>query len=238
MLASPASPPSSPVSHLVLAMLADARLPTGAHAQSAGLEPAVQAGLTAVGIPDFIRSRLRTVTATEAGAAVLARSSWLSAERGGLDAVASAWSARTPGKPTRDAADRLGRGYARLARTLWPQALTAHELSARDAEPTLRYPRPVVVGVIAAVTGIEAIDLARLVAYDDVQTIAAAALKLLPLDPMTTAGWLLELEPEITGMTQRVSGLTRREDLPADAAPLLDTYVAHHAHAPRRLFHA
>lgn len=230
--------PAPPVAHLVIAMLGDARLPTGAHAQSAGLEPAVQAGLTSEGIPDFIRSRLRTVTATDAGAAVLARRSWLSVERGGLDTVASAWAARTPGKPTRDAADRLGRGYARLARTLWPEALTTQELSVRDAEPTLRYPRPIVVGIIAAVTGIEAVDLARLMAYDDVQTIAAAALKLLPLDPMTTTGWLLELEPEITSMTERVSAITRPEDMPADGAPLLDTYIAQHTHAARRLFHA
>lgn len=224
--------------HLVLAMLADARLPTGSHTQSAGLEPAVQAGLTVEGIPDFVRSRLRTVTATDAGAAVLARATWLAGEYGGLDAVSIAWAARTPSRPTRDAADRTGRGYARLARTLWPDALTDRELSLRGAEPTLRHPRPVVVGVIAAVTGIGAAALARLVAYDDVQTIAAAALKLLPLDPMTSAGWLLELEPEITAMTERVAGLTRVEDLPAAGAPLLDTYVAHHAHAPRRLFHA
>ncbi len=231
------SAPSS-LPDLVLAMLADARLPTGSHAQSAGLEPAVQAGLTVEGIPDFVRSRLRTVTATDAGAAVLARASWLAAERGGLEAVASAWAARTPGKPTRDAADRLGRGYARLARTLWPDALGADALAVREVDPTLRYPRPVVVGVIAAVTGIGAVELARLVAYDDVQAISAAALKLLPLDPMTTVGWLLELEPEIRSMTERVALLSRSEDLPAGGAPLLDTYIAHHAHAPRRLFHA
>lgn len=230
--------PTTSLPHLVLAMLADARLPTGAHAQSAGLEAAVQAGLGVDGIPDFARSRLRTVTETEAGAAVLARHSWLSGEVGGLDAVAAAWAARTPAKPLRDAADRLGRGYARLARNLWPDALAADQLSARGAEPTLRYPRPVVLGVIAAVTGIGPVDLARLVAYDDVQTIAAAALKLLPLDPMTTAGWLLELEPEITRMTDQIAALTHCDDLPAGSAPLLDAYLTAHVHAPRRLFHA
>ena len=75
-------------------------------------------------------------------------------------------------------------------------------------------------------------------AYDDVQTLAAAALKLLPLDPMTTAGWLLVLEPEITRMTRQVVTLTGLEDLPAGGAPLLDTYLAAHADATRRLFHA
>ena len=75
-------------------------------------------------------------------------------------------------------------------------------------------------------------------AYDDVQTLAAAALKLLPLDPMVTAGWLLLLEPEITRMTRKVMDLDRVEDLPASGAPLLDTYLAAHAGATRRLFHA
>ena len=38
-------PAPSTTALLVLAMLADARLPTGAHAHSAGLEPAIHAGL-------------------------------------------------------------------------------------------------------------------------------------------------------------------------------------------------
>ena len=38
-------------------------------------------------------------------------------------------------------------------------------------------------GAIAAATGLPAVELARVVAYDDVQTVLAAALKLLPLDP-------------------------------------------------------
>ena len=46
-------------------MLADARLPTGGHTQSAGLEPAVLAGLGADGnkpaeIEEYARDRLRT----------------------------------------------------------------------------------------------------------------------------------------------------------------------------------
>ena len=40
-----------------------------------------------------------------------------------------------------------------------------------------------VVGVTAAVAGLDAAQTARLVAYDDVQTVIAAALKLRPFDP-------------------------------------------------------
>ena len=40
-------------------------------------------------------------------------------------------------------------------------------------------------------------SLARVVAYDDVQTVLAAALKLLPLDPADAASWCVDLLPDI-----------------------------------------
>ncbi|HEY4992395.1 MAG TPA: hypothetical protein VII33_09970, partial [Nakamurella sp.] len=58
---------------VMMMLLADARLPTGAHTQSAGLEAALRAGMPATAVPAYIRARLRTVTTVEAGAAVLAR---------------------------------------------------------------------------------------------------------------------------------------------------------------------
>ena len=60
-------------SEVMLMLLADARLPTGAHTQSAGLEPALRGGMPPAQVPQYIRARLRTVTTVEAGAAVLAR---------------------------------------------------------------------------------------------------------------------------------------------------------------------
>ncbi|MBE9928093.1 urease accessory protein UreF, partial [Cellulosimicrobium cellulans] len=57
----------------MLALLADARLPTGGHTQSAGLEPALRAGMPAARVPDYVRARLATVTRTEAATAVVAR---------------------------------------------------------------------------------------------------------------------------------------------------------------------
>src|SRR6185436_15226794 len=68
---------------LMLMLLADARLPTGAHTQSAGLEPAMNAGITVDRVPGYIAARLATVTTVEAGAAVVARqvtTEWASAE--------------------------------------------------------------------------------------------------------------------------------------------------------------
>ncbi|MEJ7832715.1 MAG: urease accessory UreF family protein [Nocardioides sp.] len=223
---------------LILAMLADARLPSGAHTQSAGLEAMVQGGLTVVDIPDYLRTRLRTVTVTEAGTAVLARRAWLAGGPGAVEEVVAHWAARTPSHHARDAAERLGRGYARLARRLWPDGLSSDEATVRGCRADLRYPRPVVLGVVAAVTGLDSGDLARLIAYEDVQTIAAAALKLLPLDPVEAARWLLDLEPEIAALVAAVADLIDARELPAGGAPRLDHVVGIHAHAPRRLFHA
>ena len=51
-------------------LLADGRLPTGAHTQSAGLEPALNHGLRLDRVPDYLVARLSTVTEVEAAAAV------------------------------------------------------------------------------------------------------------------------------------------------------------------------
>ncbi|MBD7917277.1 Urease accessory protein UreF-like protein [Cellulomonas sp. Sa3CUA2] len=253
---------------LVLAMLADARLPTGAHAHSAGLEPAVQAGLLtpappltggrgtghpatrtppATGastaprggggrggedvarVPALAATRLRTVTATEAGAAVVARHLWL--DRRDLAPVEHAWAARTPSPAVRDAARRLGRGYLRLALALWPDDLDG-AFPAGSAPP-----RPLVAGAIGAVTGLDALQVALLVGYDDVQTIASAALKLTPLDPATTTRWVLDLHPAVAAMAADVAHLTDPDDIPSAGAPMTDAWAQTHARTTRRLFH-
>ena len=58
-------------------LLADGRLPTGAHTQSAGVEPALSRGMRVDQVPDYLVARLRTVTEVEAAAAVVARRRWL-----------------------------------------------------------------------------------------------------------------------------------------------------------------
>ncbi len=220
---------------LVLAMLADARLPTGAHAHSAGLEPAVLGGLSGDGrrldeIPAFARSRLRTVTATEAGAAVVARHHWL--EGHPLWDVEEAWAARTPSGAVRAAARQLGRGYLRLAHGLWPDEM-AGAFEAGSAPP-----RPLVLGVIGAICDLTPRQVAQLVGYDDVQTIASAALKLVPLDPVVATRWVLRLHPDIDALADEVEHLTGPAQIPARGGPVLDGDAERHAHSTRRLFHA
>ena len=49
---------------------------------------------------------------------------------------------------------------------------------------------PVALGGGRGHLGLGPASLARLVGYDDVQTVCAAALKLLPLDPVVATGWV------------------------------------------------
>lgn len=269
---------------IVALMLADGRLPTGGHTQSAGLEPAVRAGLGADGkqladVAVYARDRLRTVTRVEAAVAVLARHVTLTAaaarsgpassdptaggavgravggigramgevERtaraggadeavvagvsSGLDLVEAAWAARTPSHVLRAASRRQGRVYLRLAAKVWPEAL-------RHIEQDSEVARPIVVGVIGAVTSLSAEQVARLVAYDDVQTVVAASLKLLPVDPADAASWLAGMHEDIERLVSDVAPLTDFEKLPADGAPLIDLFAQNHATERMRLFHA
>ncbi|MGC4939425.1 urease accessory protein UreF [Kribbella sp. DT2] len=216
---------------LVAMMLADARLPTGGHTQSAGLEPAVRAGLGADGnkleeIEQYARDRLRTVTRVEAGTAVVARQ--LLEE---LETLECAWAARVPSQVLREVSRRQGRAYLRLAGRVWPRVLL--HLRA-DAE----VPRPIVVGVVAAINGLSAAQTARLIAYDDAQAVVAASLKLLPVDPAEAACWLTALHPDIEDLVADVADLTRATDVPAYGAPLVDVFAQNHSIERMRLFHA
>jgi urease accessory protein len=96
----------------------------------------------------------------------------------------------------------------------------------------------VVLGVAAAVTGLSAAQLVRLVANDDVATIAAAVLKVHPVDPARTTGWVLAAHPQIEAMAGELAGLTVPEQIPARAAPLIEEWAEIHATTTQRLFRA
>jgi urease accessory protein len=217
---------------LVAMMLADGRLPTGGHTQSAGLEPAVRAGLGAEGNQDIVayaRDRLRTVTRVDAAVATVARAVALANQP--LSTVEAAWAARTPSQALRAASRRQGRAYLRLAARVWPAVLD--QLTA-DSET----PRPMVVGVIGAATGLSAEQVARLVGYDDAQTVVSASLKLLPVDPAEAATWLAALHAPIEELTSAVADLTSPDQIPAYGAPLVDVFAQAHTTERMRLFHA
>jgi urease accessory protein len=210
-------------------LLADARLPAAGHTQSGGLEPGLAAGLDPAELREYCRSRLATMVRTEAAAAVVARHHALAGLP--LDPVETAWAARTPSDAMRATARLLGRGLLRLARRTWPAAVARWPAGAQP-------PRALVLGAVAAHAGLAAAELARVVAYDDVQTVLSAALKLLPLDPADATAWCVELLPDVDRLAHEVSTLTATTDIPATGSPQIEGWAQAHARTTRRLFSA
>lgn len=219
-------------------LLADARLPAGGHAHSATLEGAVRAGLRAHQVPGYLRARLRTVGRGEAAAAVLAARA---ARRTPVDyaPVQAALAARTPSAPLRQASAALGRGLTRVALRLRGGHPAVRALpTAAGAVPGLRALRPVVLGALGTALGAGEEQIARICLYEDVQTVASAALKLLPGDPLEAAAWVVGAGPELEAGVRAALATTRPQDVPAVCAPLVEQWAGEHEHATRRLFHA
>ncbi|MGI8947572.1 MAG: urease accessory protein UreF [Ornithinimicrobium sp.] len=211
-------------------LLADGRLPVGAHTQSAGVEPGFRHGMRRADLPAYIAVRLRTVTLVEAATAVLAWNCLKDDSTEPLEALASvdaAWRARTVSEALREASDLLGRSYLRMAGRVWPVDLGDH-----------RFARPVVVGVVAAVAGVGAEQLARIVAFDDVQTVVSAALKLDPFDPVEGVRLAVGVGADVERLVTAVCGIRSLEDLPAPSAPMIEHWAQAHQHEERRLFRA
>lgn len=212
-------------------LLADARLPVAGHTQSGSLEPALRHGLGVDDIPAYLGARLGSVVRVEAGTAVVARHRSLSG--GELDDVELAWAARTPSAALRASSRHLGRGLLRLALRLWPDHPVLRRVQAMEPPA-----RAVVLGAIAAASGLPPTSLARMVAYDDLQTVAAAALKLEPLDPADATRWVFDLLPRVDRLAVSLAPLTHPDDIPAVGAPQTEVWAELHTRATRRLFRA
>jgi urease accessory protein len=201
-------------------MLADARTPTGGFAHSGGIEPA---RLALAEIPAFLHGRLATVGLIDAAVAA--------AVTAGADPtkLEAEWAARTPAEPLRSAAARQGQALLRLSRHLWPGALDAY------ASASVTTPRPVVLGLLGQLGGLEPGAVARLCLYDDAATCYAAVPKLYSIDAAEVARWLADLAPLIARLT--AAAVTAAAGaLPAASAPLLDVRAVAHATDTRRLF--
>ncbi|MEV4000171.1 urease accessory UreF family protein [Streptomyces halstedii] len=212
-------------------LFADGRLPVGAYTYSAGLEPAVAAGLTRDRIPALLRARLHTTAVTEAATAVLAL------RAGGQDPVdygpvQRALEARTPAAPLRAASTTLGRGVHRLARRLAPDHPAVRALATAQPRPL----RPVALGALGAALSVGEEELAYAVVYDELQTLTSAALKLLPGDPLDSVAWILAAEPDAADAVAAALAIRTPDGIPARTAPLTEQWALDHERSERRLF--
>jgi len=221
--------PQPPSAEVLSLLLADARLPVAGHTQSGSLEAAVRDGLTDV--PAFLNGRLTTVTRIEAGTAVVA----LHHLRQGLalGSVEQAWAARTPSRPLRSTSRLQARALLRLAVRLWPDAPALRTVAGLGSPS-----RAVALAAVASVGVLAPVQLARVTAYDDVQTVAAAALKLLPLDPAEVTAWVLDVLPTVDALAADVAPLSSPDAIPAVGSPQIEAWAQSHAVSTRRLFSA
>ncbi|MGA7148420.1 MAG: urease accessory UreF family protein [Microbacterium sp.] len=219
--------------HTVALLLADARLPSGGHAFSAGVEPAIHGGLARADVGAFLRARARTTTLVDAATAVVARHA--GASESPYAPVERAWAARTPSRAARTASVDLGRGLLRLAQRLWPQSPAIAALTRKDT-PTPA--RPIVLGAIAAHAGLDAETLVRVAVYDDMAGGVAALLKLEPGDPVDGVRLVLDACAAVEPLIPQLAALDSPESILAASAPEAEAWTEVHALTNRRLFRA
>lgn len=219
--------------HTLAMLLADARLPSGGHAFSAGLEPALQGGLGREDVGAFLRARARTTTLVDAATAVVARHVGLLGAS--YAPVERAWAARTPSGAARTASADLGRGLLRLAQRLWQHSPA---ITALTAAGTATPSRPIVLGAIAAHAGIDAETLVRVAIYDDIAGGVAALLKLEPGDPVEGVVLLIDTCAAVDPFISELAALDSPEAIPTASAPQAEAWTEAHAMTNRRLFRA
>jgi urease accessory protein len=200
------------------------------------LEPALNHGLRLDQVPDYLRARLTTVTEVEAAAAVVARRCWRAEpDVATLRGVDRAWRVRTASAALRDASDLLGRSYLRLAATVWPPLAP---LAVGRGSSAARWCRAVVIGATAAEAGLDGAQTARLIGFEEVQTVIAAAVKLQPFDPAVAVTWAVAAGRDVEAMVARVRDLGTLDEIPAYAAPQIEHWAELHTRTERRLFRA
>jgi urease accessory protein len=166
---------------------------------------------------EFCRGRLHTAGSTAAGLAAAAAGG---ADLDHLDAEADA---RSASPALRATSRRLGRQMMRTARHLWwSQRLAA------VAETPHGPHHPVAMGCLAAAAGLTPPEAALLAAVDSLTAPAAAAVRLLGLDPFRVYGALASLSGEADTVAEQAAVLVAAGELPSRSAPLLEVYAEQH----------
>lgn len=215
-----------------LLLLADGRLPAGSYAHSGGLEPTVRAGRVsdAAGLEQFLIGRAETAGFVAAAFAAAACALAARDDIAALAALEPELDARTPSPELRTVSRTLGRQLLRAMSTIHPHP----HFAALGAAPH----QPLVMGVAAAALGLAPRDAALAILHESVAGPAAAAAKLMRIDPF-------DVHAALARATQRLDRLARvaadhadapASELPSPGAPLSDIAAEHHRRWNARLF--
>ncbi len=215
-----------------LLLLADGRLPAGGYAHSGGLESAVTSGRVTdiAGLEIFLIGRAETAGLI---AAAFAAAACARAERDDLcqfPELETELDARIPSSELRKVSRSLGRQLHRAMSRIHPHPHFAN----LGAAPH----HSIVMGVAAAVLGLGPRDAALAILHESNSGAAAAAAKLMRVDPFDVHAILARMTDRLDRLAERAEAFADGSvaDLPAPGAPLADIAAEHHRRRDVRLF--
>lgn len=218
--------------HAALLLLADGRLPAGGYAHSGGLEPTVHAGRVsdAAELERFLVGRAETAGFVAAAFAAAACVLTAREEVAALSKLEPELDARIPSPELRSVSRTLGRQLLRVMSTIHPHP----HFAALAAAPH----QPIVMGVTAATLGLGARDAALAVLHETVAGPAAAAPKVMHIDPFDVHAALVRVTERLDRLAAAAADCADApaSDLPAAGSPLLDIAAEHHRRWNARLF--
>jgi urease accessory protein len=218
--------------YAALLLLADGRLPAGGYAHSGGLEPTVHAqGLVdAADLESFLEGRAATAGLVAASFAAAACKATYAGQQVLLYELDRQLDARMPSKATRSVSRALGRQLLRAVTNIRPSPFLEH--LRRDPH------QPIVYGTAAAAFGLGVRDAAQIVLHESVAGPAAAAVKVLSIDPFAVHAALARLSDMLDALANEAAehADTPPDDLPGLGTPLLDIAAEQHRSWGVRLF--
>jgi len=193
------------------------------------------AGLQADDIPAYMQARLTTVTPLECSVCILAhRHAGDRVSPAAFARLEQAFNARTPSAIQRRTAQTLGRGLLHLARSLQLTHPAVAALGQLDTPPS----RGTALGVLGRALDVDERACAHICCYEDLQGVAAAALKLLPVTPAQVTRWVLAAGAQIDPIIAQAQTVDDCTALPAFCAPRMEFQAQAHSLRNRRLFNA
>jgi urease accessory protein len=228
-----------------LLLAADGRFPAGGYAHSSGLEQAVATERVhdEYSLQRFLSGSLATTARTSACFAAAACAAWRICDPTdplarvlrdeSLAKLVREESARVPAKALREASRAQGRQFLRAANATWPEA----EIPGASIVPEGPH-LSTAQGIVGAAIGLDPRGAALISAYSAVTGPAAAAVKLLGLDPLSVNRVIAGLAERIAEVVDEAGDLALclPTDLPARAAPLIEIGSAFQAVRQPRMF--
>jgi urease accessory protein len=210
-----------------LMLLVDGRLPTGAHAYSAGVEAAVRVGdvVDTTTLLRYLNDRLAVTGRVDAA---FAASACARAHRGDdLDDLDAEYGARVLSPYLRATSRRLGRQLLCSARVIWP------------AVPDLDGAhQAIVLGAVVAAANGTARDAGAVALHHLGAAVCSSAVRLLGLDPIQLAAVQAAAGRRAAAMLEEVEAWVNAPIalLPADGGLLTDILGEHHGSSDARMF--